>query len=67
MSDNFPASNHHPIVYFDSIHAAGLHNGNVRLLATRFDADGKAIPAVEIILPQPEVKNLIVALQKISR
>jgi hypothetical protein len=67
MSDRATDVERPPVVYCDTIHAAGLHNGNVRLLLTRFDANGKSIPALELILPHSEVKTLMTALQKISR
>jgi len=51
-----------PVVYCDTIHAAGLHNGNVRLLLTRIDADGQALPALELIFPSSEIKTFITAL-----
>jgi hypothetical protein len=66
MNDKFTEAQP-PVVYCDTIQAAGLHNGNVRLLLTRFDAGGKSIPALELILPQSEVKTLMAALQKISK
>jgi hypothetical protein len=56
-----------PVIYCDTIHAAGLHNGNVRLLLTRFDADGQAVPALELIFPNSETRTFITAFQKISR
>ena len=67
MSDRISIAGHCPVIYCDSIHAAGLHNGNTRLLLTRFDVDGKSMPAVELVLPHSEIKMLITALQKISR
>jgi hypothetical protein len=57
----------YPVVYCDSIRSAGLHNGNARVLFTRFDVGGKALPALELILPNAEIKALISALQKVSR
>jgi hypothetical protein len=55
------------VVYCDTVASAGMHNGNARILMTRFDVSGKATPALEIILPNSEVKTLIAALQKLSR
>ena len=67
MSDRAMGFERPPVVYCDSIHAAGLHNGNMRMLLTRLDVDGKPMPALELILPFGEVKTMIAALQKISR
>jgi hypothetical protein len=67
MSERPTGSERPPVVYCDSIHAAGLHNGNMRMLLTRLDVDGKPTPALELILPYAEVRTLIAALQKISR
>ena len=67
MSGRNPSADRHPIVYCDAIQSAGLHNGNARLLLTRFDVNGSPIPAVELILPASELKTLVSALQKVSR
>jgi hypothetical protein len=67
MSASLTASGGHPVVYCDTVASAGMHNGNARILMTRFDVSGKATPALEIILPNSEVKTLIAALQKLSR
>ena len=61
------SSAYHPVVYCDSVQSAGLHHGNARILMTRFDSNGKSIPALELILPNSEIKTLIAALQKVSR
>jgi hypothetical protein len=73
MADHFPPvarkdfSMNEYVIYCDSIQSAGLHNGNARILATRFGADGKSTPAVEMIFPIAEARTLMAALQKISR
>jgi hypothetical protein len=67
MSDRSTGIERPPVVYCDSIQAAGLHNGNMRMLLARLDVDGKLTPALELILPQAEVRTLIAALQKITR
>jgi hypothetical protein len=72
-ADHFPSgawkdfSMNEYVVYCDSIQSAGLHNGNARILATRFGADGKSTPAVEMIFPIAEARTLMAALQKIIR
>jgi hypothetical protein len=67
MSDRPGTTQRHPVIYCDTIQSAGLHNGNARILMTRFDVAGTAIPALEFILPLSEVKTLIAALNKLSR
>jgi hypothetical protein len=67
VSDRLAAAGRHPVVYCDTVQSAGLHNGNARILMTRFDVAGTAMPALEIIVPISEVKTFITALQKLSR
>jgi hypothetical protein len=56
-----------PVVFCDTIHSAGLHNGNARILLNRLNIDGKPVPALELVLPQSELKTFMAALQKILR
>jgi hypothetical protein len=56
-----------PVVYCDTVQSAGLHNGNARMLMTRFDVEGTALPALELVLPVTELKTFLAALQKLSR
>jgi hypothetical protein len=58
MGDSTRSSTSHPVVYCDTIQSAGLHNGNVRLLLTRFQVDGTVVPSLELILPASQVRAL---------
>jgi hypothetical protein len=67
MSDRASVSGEHPVVYCDTVASVGMHYGNARILLTRLDVSGRATTALEVILPNSEVKTLLAALQKVSR
>lgn len=66
MSDQQSGRKDYLVVYCDTIQSAGVHNGNARILMTRFEAAGRVVPAVELILPLAEAKIFIAALQKLA-
>jgi hypothetical protein len=67
MSERVAVPSGHPVVYCDTIQSAGLHNGNARVLLTRFDVAGSSLPALELILPLTEIRTFVAALQKLAR
>jgi hypothetical protein len=44
MSASLTASGGHPVVYCDTVASAGMHNGNARILMTRFDVSDRVAP-----------------------
>jgi hypothetical protein len=65
MSEQGPQQDH-PVIYCDTIESAGVHNGNARIIMTRFGATGQVVPALELILPLAEAQAFIAALRKLT-
>lgn len=60
-------SNTEPTVIFcDAVKTLGVHNGIVRISLIRLNPEGQPIPAVELMLPVEQLKNLIKALQQVK-
>ena len=60
-------ANAEPVVIFcDAVKTLGVHNGIVRISLIRLNAEGHAIPAVELMLPMDQLKNLVKALQQVK-
>ena len=54
-----------PTIFCDAVHSVGVHNGVVRISLIRLGADGKPIPAVELMIPTGQLQTLMRALQQI--
>ena len=55
-----------PAFLCDSLQALGVHNGITRLEFVRLDAAGKAQPCLELLLPNPVLKQIVTALQSVK-
>ena len=55
-----------PVVMCDAVQSLGIHNGVARISLVRLNAGGEAVPAVELLLPNFVVAQMIKALQSIK-
>jgi hypothetical protein len=53
------------VIFCDAVKTLGVHNGIVRISLIRLNAEGQAIPAVELLLPTDQLKTLVKALQQV--
>lgn len=51
-----------PSIFCDTELSVGTHNSVARIAFIRLDADGKAIPALELFLPVSQIAGLAKAL-----
>jgi hypothetical protein len=56
-----------PSIIVDGIHTVGIHNGVARVKFIRLAADGKPVPAVELLIPVPQIAVIVQGLGKIAR
>ena len=54
-------------VIVDGIQTVGVHNGIARVLFMRLGADGKAAPAVELLIPINQIGAIAQGLSKILK
>jgi len=60
-------ANAEPVVIFcDAVKTLGVHNGIVRISLIRLNPEGQPIPAVELMFPTDQLKNLVKALQQVK-
>ena len=55
-----------PVVVCDAVQSLAVHNGVVRLTFARLTADGRAVPALELLAPVPVVGQILKALQSLK-
>ena len=55
-----------PVVLCDAIQSLAVHNGVARLTLTRLAADGRAAPALELLLPLPVISQIVEALKSVE-
>jgi hypothetical protein len=60
--DNSP-----PVIFCDTVQSLGVHNGVVRISFIRLDAEGKATPALDLLLPVGQAEHFVRALHAIGR
>ena len=54
-------------VVVDGIQTVGVHNGIARVQFMRLGADGKPVPAVELLIPINQVSAIVQGLSKASK
>jgi hypothetical protein len=54
-------------VIVDGIQSVGVHNGIARVQFIRLGADGRPVPAVELLIPVNQVSAIAQGLGKIGR
>ncbi len=55
------------VIFCDTVQSAGVHNGIARISFIRLDAEGKNLPALELLIPVGQVASLLKALQSVAR
>ncbi len=55
------------VLFVDGVQALGVHNGVARVSFMRLSADGKPVPALELLLPTSQVRALIDGLNKVAK
>lgn len=55
-----------PVVLCDAVQSLGVHNGVTRIAFVRLSAGGEPIPAIELLLPNFVVSQMIKALQTVK-
>jgi hypothetical protein len=60
------ASDEPKVVFCDAVQTLGVHNGVVRVSLIRLGPDGRPTPAIELLLPVPQLQTLIRALQQVK-
>ena len=55
-----------PVIVCDAVQTLAVHNGVVRLTFARLNAEGRAIPALELLAPASVIGQIIKALQTIK-
>ena len=56
-----------PILFVDTVQSVAVHNGCVRIAFIRLDAEGKPVPALELIMPQGQIATLLKAVGGVAR
>ncbi len=56
-----------PVIFCDTVQSLAVHNGVVRISFIRLDADGKPMPALDLLLPQGQAENFVRALNALAR
>lgn len=51
-----------PCVTVDGIQTIGIHNGVARVLFVRMSAEGKALPALELLIPVSQAVHIVKGL-----
>lgn len=51
-----------PVLFVDTVRAVAFHNGNIRIAFIRLDADGTALPALELVMPAGQIAALAKAI-----
>jgi hypothetical protein len=51
----------------DNIQTVGVHNGVARVVFIRLSADGKPVPAVELLIPVGQATQIAQGIGKIGR
>ena len=55
------------VIFVDGIQALGVDNGVARIQMMRLSAEGKPVPALELLIPLPQTKTFVDALSKIVK
>ena len=55
------------VVAVDGIQTVGVHNGIARVQFMRLGADGKPVPAIELLIPVNQVSAIAQGLSKIGK
>ncbi|OGA74822.1 MAG: hypothetical protein A3G81_16865 [Betaproteobacteria bacterium RIFCSPLOWO2_12_FULL_65_14] len=53
-------------IIVDGIQTVGVHNGVARVKFIRLGADGKPVPAVELLIPVAQLNAIVQGLGKIA-
>jgi len=53
-------------IFCDAVQSVGVHNGVARVSLIRLSPDGRPSPAAELMIPTPQLINLIKALQQVK-
>ena len=53
-------------IFCDAVQSLGVHNGVARISLIRLSPDGRPSPAAELMIPTPQLINLIKALQQVK-
>jgi hypothetical protein len=56
-----------PEYLVDAIRSIGVHNGVARVEFLRLSADGTPASAVELLIPIPQIKDILDGLSKVAR
>ena len=51
-----------PILFVDAVYTVAIHNGCVRIAFIRLDAEGKPVPALELLMPASQIGALAKAI-----
>jgi len=54
-------------VIVDGIQTVGVHNGVARVQFMRLGADGKPVPAVELLIPVNQISAIVQGLSKTAK
>jgi hypothetical protein len=54
-------------ILVDAIQTAGVHNGVARVRFVRLGADGKPVPAVELLIPVSQLATIAQGLGRIGK
>ena len=54
-------------IIVDGIQTVGVHNGVARVQFIRLGADGKPVPAVELLIPLVQLSAILQGLGKIGK
>lgn len=52
------------LVFVDGIASLGVHNGVTRIQFFKLGGDGKAVPALELLLPVTQLRGVVDGLSK---
>ena len=55
------------VVVVDGIQTVGVHNGIARVQFIRLGADGRPVPAVELLIPVNQASAIVQGLSKIGK
>jgi hypothetical protein len=56
-----------PVIFCDTVQSLGVHNGVARISFIRLDADGKPIPALDLLLPVAQAEDFVRTLSTIGK
>lgn len=56
-----------PVIFCDTVQSLGVHNGVARISFIRLDAEGKPLPALDLLLPVAQAENFVKTLSTIGK